>query len=214
MKRVCIAGTSRTLKQVPRDIPDLEFWVVTNMYKITKGYNRIFQIHQNKDLDETDINELSNIQVPVYMQDHRSDIPTSVKYPFDEVVKWAGRKLFQSSIDYMIALALYEGYEEIYLYGVDMTFAEEYGYQKPSCQYWLGRAEGMGVKIFLPDNCDLLKTYYDYGYQDGERQDFVLKAEAQIKELTQQSAQFNKNYYIAQGAKETWEFILRAVQKG
>ena len=221
MKKVCVCGTSRTLKQIPKDISGLEYWILNDMYLLTNGYSRIFEMHQKSYLDSwitgrgnPHISELAQLKVPVYMQEHFEDVPTSIKYPLDEMINSFGRDIFQSTVDYMIALALFEDYKEIYLYGVDMSVGGEYESQKPTASYWLGRAEGMGVKIYLPDNCDLLKTYYRYGYEDEQRDSFTVKAEAQIKELDRQAKEFNKNYYIAQGAKETWEFMLRAVQRG
>lgn len=221
MKKVCICGTSRTLKQIPQNIPGLEYWILNDMYLIAKGFSRVFEIHPKDILDNCissngnmRISELAKLSVPVYMQEHFEDVPNSIKYPLDDIIQHFGRDVFQSTVDYMIALALYEGYEEIYIYGVDMSVGEEYEYQKPTASYWIGRAEGMGVKVFMPDNCDLLKTYYRYGYEDLAKDNFIIKAQAQIKELDRQSKEFNKNYYIAQGAKETWEFILRATQKG
>ena len=220
MKRVCICGTSKTLKKTPRDITGLEYWILNDMYLITNKYDRLFQIHAREFLEKSadstgtpSITALSNITVPIYMQDSHDDISNSVKYPKDEVIKYFGRELFQSSVDYMVALAIYEGYEEIYLYGVDMQVNEEYSYQKPSCSYWLGVAEGKGIKVYMPPECDLLKSYYSYGYDDIKRNALAIKAEESIKELEVQQKTFSKNHYIAMGAKDTWEYILRSISE-
>jgi hypothetical protein len=138
----------------------------------------------------------------------------SVKYPVEEIISEFGIDYFQSSVDFMLAMAIYEGYEEIYLYGVDMSVAGEYETQKPSGSFWLGVAKGRGINIFLPDNCDLLKSYFRYGYEDEKRETFIVKAKAQMKELDTQMETFNKNYYTCKGAKETWEFITQAIERG
>jgi hypothetical protein len=89
---------------------------------------------------------------------------------------------FTNSISYLIALAIYElkGVEQgsiIGLWGVDMAqqglqsgsvagwFTSEYARQRPSVEYWLGIAEGLGIKIHVPDQSDILKTACIYGYQ-------------------------------------------------
>jgi hypothetical protein len=49
----------------------------------------------------------------------------------------------------MVALALYEGFEEIKLFGIDMSVGTEWGIEKPCMEYWIGRAEGMGVELVI-----------------------------------------------------------------
>ena len=66
----------------------------------------------------------------------------------------------------MLALAIHEGFEEIHVYGVDMAVDTEYHHQRPSCEFFLGLAAGMGIKIFVPDTADLLKTRFLYGFDE------------------------------------------------
>jgi hypothetical protein len=42
----------------------------------------------------------------------------------------------------------------------------EYFWQRPSCEYFLGVALGKGIKLWLPDSCDLLKTRFLYGFEE------------------------------------------------
>lgn len=64
---------------------------------------------------------------------------------------------FNSSISYMMALAIHEGAEEIGIWGVDMADNEEYVYQKANMEYWIGRAEGAGIKVYIPEKSSLCK---------------------------------------------------------
>ena len=73
---------------------------------------------------------------------------------------------FYSTISYMLALAIAEGFEEIGLWGIDLAHDSEYEYQKPSAEYFLGIARGQGIKIYLPEQSALLKGMYRYGYED------------------------------------------------
>lgn len=61
-----------------------------------------------------------------------------------------------SSIAYMQALAIAEGFEEIAIVGVDMAADSEYAAQKPCCEYLIGLAKGRGIKNWLPETCGLL----------------------------------------------------------
>ena len=57
---------------------------------------------------------------------------------------------------------------ELGVYGVDMMVGgefhgTEYGYQRPSCEVFLGYAAGLGIEVTLPDESDLLAAAFDYG---------------------------------------------------
>lgn len=112
--------------------------------------------------------------VPIYMQQHYDDIPASVKWPRDEINAWTTRMwgkdaeidYFTSTPGQMIATALYEGYGRIEVYGVDLLQAEEYAYQRPGAEYWIGIARGMGVDVLVPKSSALLKANYVYGYSE------------------------------------------------
>lgn len=219
MKKVCLLGTSNTWKQAPFGDTSIEIWALNDMYDIVDvaRISRWFEIHGAESIAQsrsriTDLShedELKKLAMPVYMQDV-CGIPSSVRYPLEEI---AGkfRQFFKSTLDYMIALALFEGYEEIHIYGVDMSDNEEYRNQRASMLYWIGRAEGMGVNIVLPEGCDLMKSYFRYGYDDEKQDDLIVKAKAKSAELDRNSKEFMKNYYLSLGAKDTWDFILREI---
>lgn len=218
MKKVCLLGTSNTLKEAPFN-EDMEFWALNDMYSVVpiERITRWFEMHnmgflrnyRSRGTSAPHLPQLAKLTIPVYMQQYNDEVPTSIEYPLDDIMKHYGKRYFNSSIDYMLAMAIYEGYEEIHIYGVNMAFQEEYQEQRPSCEYWLGRAEGKGIKIVLPKGCDILKSYYIYGYEEAQKNDLRDKAESKIAELSKQAAEFQKNYYLSLGAKDTWEFVLK-----
>jgi hypothetical protein len=68
-------------------------------------------------------------------------------YPINLVIAFFETDYFSNTIDYMIALAVYEGYTELDLYGVNMARESEYYYEKPGVDYWCGQAMGRGIKV-------------------------------------------------------------------
>jgi len=64
-----------------------------------------------------------------------------------------------------IAWALAEGYTEIGLWGIDLDLGthRERLVEKPCVEYWLGLAEGRGVKLTLPRESTMLHRPYVYG---------------------------------------------------
>lgn len=107
--------------------------------------------------------------LPLYCTKKYDDIPSSMAYPIDEIKTFFGNDYFGNSLDYMIALAIYQGYEIINTYGLNMSQGSQYIYEKPSTTFWLGIALGRGVELNLHgDECGLLTTFTGktYAYQE------------------------------------------------
>lgn len=89
-------------------------------------------------------------------------------YPIKEVVEYFGVDYFTNTVDYAIALAIYRGFTEIDLYGVNMAFGSEYEFEKPGVEFWIGQAMGRGIKVnVFGSESTILKTrdglLYGYG---------------------------------------------------
>ena len=108
--------------------------------------------------------KMAALGVTVYMQKHWDDIPQSIPYPLEAITQKYSR-YFTNSISWMIALAIEEGFTEIGLFGVDMATTTEYGYERPSCEYILGWVRALGIRLVMPDECDLLKSAFLYGFE-------------------------------------------------
>jgi hypothetical protein len=71
-----------------------------------------------------------------------------IRYPIEKVVKKFNTSFFSSGPCYVMALALYMGATEINIYGMVLV-GREYKFEKEGLLYWIGRAEGMGVKVVV-----------------------------------------------------------------
>ena len=88
-------------------------------------------------------------------------------YPLEEIVDHFKVCYFSSTIEYMIAYALWKGADHLKLLGCNMSVKQEYIEQKPGMEYWIGRAAGMGVQVDLQHHyTSLMKTKDSllYGY--------------------------------------------------
>ncbi|MCR4308378.1 MAG: hypothetical protein NUV80_07555 [Candidatus Berkelbacteria bacterium] len=84
---------------------------------------------------------------PVYMQEVDPLIPDSVAYPLKEAQELAGVNEFGTTFAYMAALAILQGYEEVQIYGIELSVTE-YKYQVESYKFWFGFLRGrLGDKI-------------------------------------------------------------------
>jgi hypothetical protein len=94
----------------------------------------------------------------VVMLEKEPDIHNSITYPFEAVTNMGSFATFggeepveyaTSSLAYMLALAIYEDWDMIEIYGYDVGNDTEYYYQRPCIERWLGIAEGRGIKVWL-----------------------------------------------------------------
>lgn len=190
-----IVGFAPNWNLTPWQDADAEIWCLNEFYKYmqkTPGTraDRWFEIHSKDSPSKNNAehqNFLKNCPVPVYMWEHYDDIPPSIRFPKDEIMQWMqdkgyiGYKYFTNSISWMIAMAMYMGYKEIHIYGVDMATNSEYQAQRPSCEYFIGIAEGLGIKFYLPPESDLMKNAGLYGFETDNQ--VRLKMKNRKKEL-------------------------------
>ena len=216
VKKVCLVGFAvTTRKQTPWD-EDYEFWGCNEGYvQEFPKINRWFQIHPYISFSRADnTNDPKHFEwlmkehdFEIYMQDKFPFIPSAEKYPLEIYAQWFGRKYFRSSFDYMMAMAIMEGYTEIGIYGFEMASNTEWGHQRPSAEYWIGRAEGMGITIREPQGWNLLRGSL-YGFEDnsvGFRQQLEIRS-AFINKKTKEEEQ---KFYKLNGACEELDRLVQ-----
>jgi len=103
---------------------------------------------------------------PIYMQAPFCDglIPAAVPYPLERMVEQFGR-YFTSSIGYMLALAIADGYTWIGLYGIDLASDIEYQQQRANAEYLIGWARGLGRTVVLATGSAICQAGHLYGYE-------------------------------------------------
>lgn len=203
-RKIAIVGTAEPhWREAPFADETWEIWTCGGVYTTAPRSTRHIEIHR---LSETckgwgESPEQEAAARNVYVEWLRSrgphvyaqpspQLPDATPYPLQDVLKAFPDGYFTNSVSYMLALALLEGVSEIALYGVDMalsgntdTGSDEYGQQRPSCEFYLGVAVGMGVQVHLPPQTTLLKCRKLYGFH--EDAGFVAAAEAKVIELTE-----------------------------
>lgn len=162
----------------------LNEWHGKPWYKVD-GVTRWFQMHIKKSFTkEHKCRHWEWLQeehpFPIYMLQDFDDVPNCVPYPLRKIQNeligsfYRGeekvKKLFSSTVCYQLALALYEGFERIEFFGVTLLLEGEYGWQREAMAFWMGKADGMGVDTWLPEQCSLLSQPL-YGYEQVRKGD-------------------------------------------
>ena len=188
MRKIAIIGKcSNSRGDAPLDLNDWEVWGLG--WDPLPKCDRYFEMHQNwrnflgnAEDGERHRNWLAGLAVPVYMLEQEPDIPASVKYPMDEIANMFGRTCYgtaylESSISYMMALAMFEGAPRIGVWGCDLATGGEYAYQRPNMEYLIGFARGMGIKVYVPAQNALLSPCrkVPYGIEDPDQDKPVIR---------------------------------------
>jgi hypothetical protein len=171
-KKIALIGSApSSVDLAPWGDASWEIWGCSpGAWPHAKRVNRWFELHKwepSKPWFSSEyINFMSRVQGPVLMIDAVADVPNSVAYPKDEMLKRFGPYFFASSLSWMFAMAIAEGATEISLWGVDMSATEEWVYQRSGCHYFIHLAKSMGIKVWTPVESDLMRPPPLYGFSE------------------------------------------------
>ena len=175
-KPVIIMGTGYTQKYCPFDV---EVWGCNGAYTI-KNYDDfkdkfrldklfitdfLYSVEGTLNFDIQGMNELVEKYGTEIVSLHPMPGLKSIRYPFWRIRRKFKSNYFTSSICHMIAYAIDKGYNDIRLYGIDMSSKREYILQKAGVEYWMGYAQGAGARIFVAEGSTILvpPTIVPYG---------------------------------------------------
>ena len=178
MKTVAIVGSHpATRENAPWDDPGVDIWVFneacTNVRAKddptlwVKRCDAVFQMHipgvYRSPVNRSAPRHWEWLQqshdFPIYMQAIDLAVPASQAFPLAEIAnELLGdliigqihlRGFFTSSIAYAFALAIYQEYDHILVYGVEMSSETEYFYQRECIAFWIALALGHGIRVDL-----------------------------------------------------------------
>lgn len=88
-------------------------------------------------------------------------IPNATIFPKHSVTHFGRRGTYHcGSFDWMLAYALLLGASEVFIAGVNLHTDGGEPMSAGQClEYWIGYAEGQGVKVTVADDCDLFWNY-------------------------------------------------------
>lgn len=198
-KEVIILGMAPSRFDCTWDVP---VYACNNSYRQIAPLNgrldKVFLAHTqvvDKDGDEVfdwkEMNLLADEGVDI-LNTHDVEGLKSRRYPFALIVNRFDTNYFSDTIAYMLAYILYEWTKVrsgkvilsepdkehlIRIYGVDMKTEDEYTTEKGGVEYWVGRAEGLGIKVWIHPQSELCKTASGFPYGT----DILLETERMIQ---------------------------------
>lgn len=182
-KTVALIGSvANTGPWTPFGEEGLEIWTCNELHGLSwmkeEFITAWFQLHPKWHFKDRIHNHWEWLQkehsFPIYMNMVYDSVPNSVRYPLHKIKselvnivrgELPLNKIFSSTMCYQVALALIEGFKRIEFYGIELLFEAEYAYQREGMAYWLGKADGMGVEVWMPEQCSLLVAPL-YAYEE------------------------------------------------
>lgn len=219
-----VGSATSTLGMVPWDDKAIEMWTLA--WRKVPRVDRAFDMHpigpHRKNVPKDYFNFLNSLNVPVYtVQDISNVVKKGELYPLKEVQEFNRRldpywaePYYACSVAYMLNLAIYEGVDEIQLYGLDFVADGEYSHQRPNMEYYIGIARGLGIRVYLPKDCAMCEFPYVYGYESKSGVGYVDK-----EMLMQRMKEYKKRHqdnlamaYVADGAMQEASQLLDLIK--
>lgn len=198
-RKIAIIGYTVSNRSAPWDSPDWHIMGMNNMHSVIQGtrWDSWIDVHDKRTLDADPdhkawLRELHPF--PIYMAEPSPEFPSSRPFPRAELIERFGT-YFTNTVALQVAWAITQvewaigDGAEIGIYGVDMAQGSEYAAQRPSCEYHIGIAQGMGIRVTIADTSDLLKTASIYGSTEGQA--LRVKMDERVVELQERLAHVN-----------------------
>lgn len=157
---------------------------------------------------------LENFPGPVYMSHHVPSIKNCVVLPVDDLVAKYGPYFFNSSLSWMMAMAMEAGATTIGLWGVDMAANEEYFSQKMGLIVMTQIARAKGIEVGVPPESDVFTPPPLYGVCEVSHAH--IKNTIRFRELTQRKndaelkrAQAEQEIHFLSGALDDMNYQIQ-----
>jgi hypothetical protein len=178
--KVALVGFAEGSMLTPWKDEGMEVWSCNDLPQRFKGYrfDRCFQFHSDHDRMRVTWpdweSHLMWLRQPhdllIYMQEDYDNVPSGIRFPKEKIEAMVPHGwYFAHSFCWMIAFAILLEFEEIHLYGVGASSGEPLS-AMACMHYWMGVAEGRGIKIVIHGEGELfvidqiVRSRKQYGY--------------------------------------------------
>lgn len=180
MKRVILGAM---IEAYPESMlrPDDEVWCCNAAFRHQKGVTRVYSMDDIKYFPPGYADELAMLpeHIRVIGTRHWPEIPRSEAYPILNVIRhFRGHENFVCTMAYMLAHAIYEGFDEIVLAGCYWSAdSAEYMHHKACMDFWCGVAFGSDIHLDIWGPCSLCRPFQWepalYGYYTNATREIV-----------------------------------------
>ena len=166
-RKVAIIGAGPGRAEAPWHDDSYCWWALNAIHQ--RRFDRHFELHPMNVQSEKDLAFLASCPTPCYVLDLAESaglVKHAVQFPL-EPLRLSGFRMYATcTFAYQIMLAVLDGFAEIGLWGVDLFLGSprERTVERACVEYWLGFAEGRGVKIVADSRLAHHRSDWLYGY--------------------------------------------------
>ncbi len=171
--KLIMIGKGLGYADAPRSNHKYDIWVINDLIYSRQDIDMVWEMHKfsNHSIDQmAHIRLAEELGIPVMMPEKQPNFKYVIEFPLAKICKKFKSDYFMAVMPYMIAYAIDLGYKEIDMYGCNMGgIGEIYKNAKSCVEYWIGRAEGSGIKVNLHGKHNKCLKTFDrrlYGYDD------------------------------------------------
>ena len=166
-KLAIVGAHELTSDNAPFFDADYDVWGISNYGNAPwmRRFDALIEIHKSVVYEQHPDDPkywdwLQRTTIPVYMLDIHPDVQNARPYPLGSIRTELLSNVFVhgepvtnlgSSIDFALALGIYQKYAVIDVYGVEMGVDSKYVTQRPGFAFWVGLAAGRGITVNV--NC-------------------------------------------------------------
>jgi len=161
IKAVTIVGFGPSAQKLDESKVRGEVWSMNDCYQgfstpLMKNVTRVFDIHmihKRVNLPAKDgkqhlwhLDQLGRLGHRIILQQPHAQVTNSEAYPLYQILGYFGLRYFTGTGAYMLANAIYEGYNHISVFGLDQRDWEHLK-QRDCFAFWCGIAMGRGIEM-------------------------------------------------------------------
>lgn len=195
IKTVVIHGKRVSWDSPKARWPHAELWGMTRCNTLFWGesltdWDRWFDVHP---VDPTDYHQgikakrpeawdwyaRQDTARPIYLLEPHPEVPASVAFPRQRVQDFHRTTRFTVSVDWLVGLALCEGFQRIVFNGVGTRFHPDFQFAHQGTLYWVGYLDGKGIELLFEGPSCYAPPEKVYGYEVGAPK----YADTDVKEL-------------------------------
>lgn len=151
MKEVILLGGGRSVEDCPFN--GTEIWATPKAIRMLDPVSDCAKVFINgnsyKNRGRIDFAKRNNISI-VSIEDYATE-----KFPLKEIIQRFKLNYFRCTFVYMLAYAIYLGYEKIYIYGMGRDEEWDSLKDRPRITWWLGVARGLDIEVDIARHCKL-----------------------------------------------------------
>ena len=221
--KIAVCGSAPSSRMLaPFNDPNWEIWACSPQNYDYPRVDAWFELHSldRKLIAQNEPYRKVLLQHPrVYVAAPDRRLPNAIVFNPQPLIDKFSDWFFTSSLAWMMAFAIEQKPKEMGIWGVDMSAADEYGYQRAGMHFFIREANRAGIEVIIPPQSDLANPIPLYGFKEqwpmyGKLEASRKELESRIQNAENKARQHEDERLILKGARDYLEYIRNTYTNG